>query len=197
MSLQCCIEFLCVWILVGLWFLQGRFLDGKEWYCLCYMFLIYVFGIVVLFPSFWKLQRSSLKIYSCRFWLLYGYFFVCLHNILLLDLLTELLPVSPNTVDGRRTIFCSAHPVHAPLRACVELGGVPWQFGGFNSVLPLQGARVPSSQEKLKRNLCDSFSKALYLGMVFLCQKTLIYTCFYQVFCLSGFCLILFVFQKT
>ena len=153
------------------------------WYC----------GLVSFF-----LKNATLFLKDIFMSLLTGiWLFLCLHNILLLDLLTELLPVSPNTVDGRRTVFCSAHPVHAPLRACVELGGVPWQFGGFNSVLPLQGARVPSAQEKLKRNLCDSFSKALYLGMVFLCQKTLMYTCFHQVFCLSGFCLILFVFQKT
>ena len=76
--------------------------------------------------------------------LLYGNFFVCLYNILLVDLLTELLPVSPNTVDGVRTIFCSTHLVHVPLRACAEWG-IPWHSGGFDSVLPLQGARVPAA----------------------------------------------------
>lgn len=70
------------------------------WYC----------GLV---PFFLKNATLFLKDVFMLF-LLYGNFFVCLHNILLVDLLTELLPVSPNTVDGVRTIFCSAHLVHVP-----------------------------------------------------------------------------------
>ena len=103
------------------------------WYC----------GLV---PFFLKNATPFLKDIFMSL-LLYGNFFVCFHSILLVDLLTELLLVSPNTVDGIRTIFYSTHLVHVPLRACVEWGS-PWQSGGFVSALPLQGARVPLAQEK-------------------------------------------------